>query len=141
MPEPDFPAFQKCLLQQGVDLRYARRLVAELKEHYEDLRHEAERSGVSPGEAAGFAVERLGSVSDIAAAVGQRTELRAWPYRYPQLARLALPMAFAILLPVAPLFASLNHAESVLRWTCCAMLSAVFTAVLLLCMQLSIAMA
>jgi hypothetical protein len=141
MPEPDFLAFQKGLLRQGVDLRYARRLVGELAEHYEDLRHEAERSGIPPGEAPGFAVERLGSASDIAAAVRQRPELRSWPYRYPQLARLALPLEFAVLLPVAPLFAGLNHAESVLRWTCCAMLSAIFTAVLLLCMQLSIALA
>jgi len=141
MPEPDFVAFQRCLLQQGADLRYARRLAGELAEHYEDLRHEAERAGISPGEVAGFAAERLGSASNISAAVRQRPELRSWSYRYPQLARLLLPLAFAALLPVAPLFAGINHAESVLRWTCCAMLSAIFTAVLLLCMQLSIALA
>lgn len=141
MPEPDFLAFQKCLLQQGVDLRYARRLAGELAEHYEDLRREAERTGIAPGEAAGFAAERLGSASNISAAVRQQPELRSWVYRYPQLARLLLPLAFAALLPAAPLFAGINHAESVLRWTCCAMLSAIFTAVLMLCMQLSIALA
>jgi Zn-dependent protease len=141
MPEPDFLAFERRLLQQGVDLRYARRLGLELAEHYEDLRHEAERTGILPGEVAGFAAERLGSASNIAAAVRQRPELRPWVYRYPQLARLALPLAFAALLPVAPLFAGINHAESVLRWICCAMLSAIFTAVLLLGMQLSIALA
>jgi hypothetical protein len=128
-------------LQQGVDLSYARRLGLELAEHYEDLRQEAERTGIAPGEVAGFAAERLGSAGNIAAAVRQRPELRSWSYRYPQLARLALPVTFAVLLPVAPLIAGINHAESVLRWTCCAMLSAIFTAVLLLCMQLSIALA
>jgi hypothetical protein len=141
MPEPDFLAFQKRLLQQGVGLRYAKRLAGELAEHYEDLRHEAERSGILPAEVAGFAMERLGSASDVAAAVRGRPELRSWPYRYPQLALLALPLAFVALLPMAPVFAGINHAESVFRWTCCAMLSAIFTAVLLLCLQLSIALA
>jgi len=141
MPDPDFLAFQKCFVQQGVDPGYARRLTCELAEHYQDLRREAERSGVSPGEVAGFAAERLGSASAISAAIGEQPDLRSWVYRYPQLARLVLPLAFAALLPVAPLFAGINHAESVLRWTCCAMLSAIFTAVLLLCMQLSIALA
>lgn len=141
MPEPDFLVFQKRLLQQGLHPRYAQRLAAELAEHYDDLLEEARRSGIPRGEAPVFAAQRLGSASAITAAVRQRPELKSWPYRHPQLARIALPLAFAALLPVAPLIAGLNHAESVLRWACCAMLSAIFTALLLLSMQLSIALA
>jgi hypothetical protein len=140
MPEPDFLAFEKDLVQQGVAVRYARRIAGELADHYEDLRHEAELSGISPGDVAGFAAERLGSANNIAAAVRQRPELRSWIYRHPQLARLALPLAFVVLLPVTPLYVGINHAESVFRWSCCAMLSAIFTAVFLLCLQLSIAL-
>jgi hypothetical protein len=141
VPEPDFLAYQKRLARQGVDPRYARRLAAELAEHYDDLREEAQRSGIPRGEVSMFAAQRLGSASAITAAVRERPELKSWPYRHPQLARVALPLAFAALLPVAPLIAGFNHAESVLRWTCCAMLSAIFTALLLLSLQLSIALA
>jgi hypothetical protein len=68
---------------------------------------------------------------------GSRIFLGRFTVKMPQRAGLA----FVALLPVAPLIAGFNHAESVVRWTCCAMLSAIFTAVLLLCMPLSIALA
>jgi hypothetical protein len=141
MPEPDFLAFQNRLLQQGVALRYARRLAGELAEHYEDLRSEAIGTGFLPDEAACFAEEHLGSADNIAAAVFHRPELRSWIYRYPRMARIALPLAFVALLPAAPVFAGITHADSLLRWTCCVMLSALFTALLMLCMQLSLALA
>ena len=138
MPDPDFVAFERRLLRQGVDRRYARRLAEELAGHYDDLRLEAQRAGIPPDAVAGFTTERLGSPNDIADAVGQQPDLRSWCYRYPQLARFALPLAFAALLPMTPFIAGINHAESVLRWSCCVMLSAMFTAFLMLCMQLSI---
>jgi hypothetical protein len=141
VPELDFLALQNRLVQQGVAVRYARRLAEELAEHCDDLRDEALATGLLPEEVACFAEKRLGSADEIAAAVLHRPELRAWIYRYPRLARVALPLAFVALLPAAPLFAGINHADSLLRWSCCAMLSALFTAMLLLCMQLSIALA
>jgi hypothetical protein len=141
MPEPDFVALQNRLVRQGVALHYARRLAGELAEHYEDLRDEAMGTGFLPDEAACFAEKRLGSADNIASAVFHRPELKSWMYRYPRVARIALPLAFVALLPAAPVFAGINHADSLLRWTCCAILSAVFTALLMLCMQLSIALA
>lgn len=141
MPEPDFLLLQSRLVQQGVSVSYARRLAGELAEHYEDLRDEAMGTGILPDQAACFAEQQLGSAESIASAVFHRPELRSWIYRYPRVARIALPLAFVALLPAAPVFAGINHADSLLRWTCCAMLSAVFTALLMLCMQLSIALA
>ncbi|HLU07704.1 MAG TPA: hypothetical protein VKZ91_14190 [Woeseiaceae bacterium] len=141
MPELDFVSLQNRLVQQGVAARYARRLAGELAEHYEDLRDEAIGTGFLPDEAACFAEEQLGSADEILSAVFHRPELRSWIYRYPRVARIALPVAFVALLPAVPVFAGMNHADSLLRWTCCAMLSALFTALLMLCLQLSIALA
>lgn len=140
MPEPDFGSFHERLFAQGIAYRYAARLAQELAEHYEDLRIEAERAGMDPAAAAFMAEERLGSVDHVAEAASRHPELKSWSYRYPQVARIVLPIAFVALLPVAPFAAGLAHAGSIARWTCCAMLSAMFTAMLLLCMQLSIAL-
>jgi len=140
VPDPDFVSLEQRLLRQGVSLAYAHRLTLELSDHYDDLREDALKSGATKEGSSSLAGERLGTAGEIAAAVATRPELMSWIYRYPQLARVALPLAFVALLPVAPVFAGIEHAPSVLRWTCCMMLSAMFTTVLLLCMQLSIAL-
>jgi hypothetical protein len=137
---PDFAYLEQRLLRQGVSPSYAHRLAHELSDHYDDLCGDALKSGATLEGSSFSAQERLGVLDDIAAAVAARPELMSWVYRYPQLARVALPLAFVALLPAAPVFAGIAHAPSVLRWTCCMMLSAALTAVLLLCMQLSIAL-
>ena len=139
MPEPAFETFRAELLESGVAPRQVRRLIAELTDHAHDLRHEALQRGLSADEAAISSARRLGDLERIVADVAQRAELRSWVYRYPRIARLYLPVAYALVLPVAPLFAGSGNAAEVLRWGVALMLSAGVTAAMLLSMQLAIA--
>jgi hypothetical protein len=139
MPDPDFGSLRDHLLRSGVAPRHVLRTISELTDHYEDLEREAIERGLPPPEARQLANERIGATRTIAQHVLHRPELKSWVYRYPQLARVALPLAYVMLLPVIPLYAGIANAPAIARWFSCLLLSALVTAAMLLAMQISIA--
>ena len=126
------------LLEAGVAPRHVRRIVAELNDHTRDLRDEALANGMHEDDARVFAMRRIGDQSDIAARMLAVPDLRSWIYRYPRIARLYLPVAYALLLPAYPVFAGIANAGIVLRWSAALMLSAGVTAGMMLVLQLAI---
>jgi hypothetical protein len=138
MPEPDFRALERRLLDGGIATIHARRIADELSGHWQDLCDEATRAGLGGEEMSAWASRQLGGESEITAAVFARPELKCWIYRYPNVARVALPVAYLTLLPAVPLAAGVHHAPLLARWGACLMLSALFTAALMLTLYLSI---
>jgi len=134
-----FDTLRSELLESGVAPRHVRRIVAELDDHAEDLCAEAVLQGMSATDASEYAMQRIGDQRDIAGRILESTELRSWIYRYPRVARVYLPCAYALLLPALPLFAGFAHPGIVLRWGAALMLSAGVTAGMLLILQLAIA--
>lgn len=127
------------LLESGVAPRHVRRIVAELDDHAEDLRAEAYARGMSNTDAADFATRRIGDQLQIAERILECADLRCWIYRYPRVARVYLPIAYALLLPASPVFAGFANPGIVLRWGAALMLSAGVTAGIMLVLQLAIA--
>lgn len=140
MPETNFTVLRDQLLQGGVAPRHVVRLISELSDHHEDLEREALRQGCTPDSAIVQATERIGTDRIIAEQVLRRPELKCWVHRFPRIARLALPIAYVAMLPLAPVTAGIAIAPAVVRWCACLLLSAVVTAFMLLVMQYSIAM-
>jgi hypothetical protein len=129
----DFLAgLRRHLLSAGVAPRHVKRTVDELNEHLHDIRDEA--GDLSEADA----LHRIGEARSIAAEIVARPELKIWIYRYPKIAKIYLPFAYFLLLPIAPLFAGAAHASIIVRWGASLFLAAVVTAATLLVMQLSI---
>ncbi len=138
MHNQSFAKLQSHLLRSGVEASHVKRITAELSDHLEDLRHECIREGASADEALEIAKSRLGDQKVIADRMLEFTELKTWVYRYPRIARAYLPIAYAVLLPVSPLFAGIANPSIVARWGAALMLSGAVTATMMLCMQLAI---
>ena len=81
------------LLRAGVAPRHVRRYIDELTDHIADLRSEEETAGGSPAAAESAALNRLGSVEDLATALIMQRELRAWTSRAPWAAFGIAPVA------------------------------------------------
>lgn len=129
-----FTAMKQQMLAAGVSSSHVTRMVAELRDHLEDIESEAGANGISLEQAA----SRLGDPDVLVNHVLARPELKSWVYRYPRIARAYLPMEYALLLPLAPLFAGAKSASAIARWGAALFLSAAVTAAMLLIMQLSI---
>ena len=71
------------LLHAGVAPRHVRRYLAELSDHFADLRSEEQRLGRSRAQAESVALMRLGSTDDLAAAMIAQPRLQSWSARAP----------------------------------------------------------
>jgi hypothetical protein len=138
VPEQSFEELRNYLLRSGIAPRHVKRTIAELNDHFEDLQLEAGSMGLSTGDASAFAESRIGAHKIIAQQMLARSELKTWIYRYPRIARCYLPVAYLLLLPVAPVFAGAENASAVARWGTSLMASAAVTAAMLLLMQIAI---
>ena len=138
MASRQFRAFSRRLLDSGVSPKVVSRIVIELQDHYDDLIDEAIANGEPLSQAREAAVARIGDPGMIAEQILETPELRSWIYRYPRIARVYLPIAYALLLPAAPVFAGMANPGVVMRWSAALMLSAGVTAAMLLSMQLAI---
>ena len=138
MPEHSFDGLRNYLLKSGIAPRHVKRTIAELNDHFDDLQLEAVSSGLSPTDTLAFAETRIGEHKLIARNMLARTELKLWVYRYPRIARLYLPVAYLLLLPAAPVFASAENVSAIARWGTSLMVSAAVTAAMLLLMQIAI---
>lgn len=134
----DFSRFVGSLERAGIAPRHRRRTVAELDAHLDDLEDALADQGMSRDEAAREAARQLGDLDDIAAAVTARPELKCWHLRWPRAASVVYPVACVAVLPLVPVVAGVHHAPAIARWAACLVLSAGFTAALLLVLQLSI---
>ena len=79
----DYRSLATRLLRGGIAPRRVRRLVAELRDHFEDLRNDALADGMTETEAASRATARLGSEQRVASEMLARPELRSWAARWP----------------------------------------------------------
>ena len=138
MASRQFRALSSRLLDSGVSPKVVSRIVIELQDHYDDLIDEAIANGEPLSQAREAAVARIGDPGMIAEQILETPELRSWIYRYPRIARVYLPIAYALLLPAAPVFAGMANPGVVMRWSAALMLSAGVTAAMLLSMQLAI---
>jgi len=138
MPEQSFDELRSYLLNSGIALRHVKRTITELHDHLEDLENEARSDGIAPIEALAYAKMRIGEHKLIARHVLAKTELKIWIYRYPRIARLYLPVAYLLLLPTAPVFAGVENASAIARWSTSLIVSAAVTAAMLLLMQIAI---
>jgi len=138
MPDRDLDKLRTQLLESGVLPGHVARLVSELSDHYDDLEADAMRDGLSREAARKRAAARMGDTTLIVEHVLCEPELKCWFYRYPRLARVAMPMAYCLLLPAAPFFAGVAHAPAIGRWLACLTLSGLVTATMFLLMQIAI---
>jgi hypothetical protein len=82
MPKP-FHELRERLLRAGVAPRHVRRYLAELADHFADLRVEEQRPGRSPADAESAALARLGSTDDLAKAMIEQSQFQSWCVRAP----------------------------------------------------------
>jgi len=140
MRSPDFRSVQSRLLQTGIAPRHARRSVDELRDHYADLVDEAMAAGALLSDAQSQALDRLGDPEDFIAGMQACRELRTWAYRYPRVAVVLYPLACLAALPAVPVIAGLARAPQLARWGMSLLLAGLFTAAMMLVLQLSIAL-
>ena len=138
MREPDFNQLARRLLQSGIAPRHAHRAVNEIRDHYDDLVDAAVDGGASSQAARRQAAAQLGSMDDLVAAMNARRELKTWAFRYPIAAVVFYPVACLVALPAVPVFAGIANASVVARWGASLLAAGLFTAALLLLLQLSI---
>jgi len=138
MHRSDLENLQMRLFHSGVAPRYVARAISELRDHLEDVEREAAGRGITGEAATALTNERLGAIESIAQQYLSKPELRHWIYRYPQLARVVLPITYVVALLAMPIYAGVDNASSIGKWCACLMVSAVVTVSMLLLMQLSI---
>lgn len=138
MREPDFNSLASRLVRRGIALKHATRTVNELRDHYDDLVDAAVDNGAQSKAARRQAMQHLGALDDFVEAMAARRELKSWPFRYPYLAIIVYPLACIALLPAVPVYAGIANAPILARWGASLLLAGLFTASLLLIMQLAI---
>jgi hypothetical protein len=82
MPKP-FHELRERLLRAGVAPRHVRRYLAELADHFADLRAEENRPGRSPADVEAAATARLGSMDNLAKAMIEQRQFQSWCARAP----------------------------------------------------------
>jgi len=138
MPRPDVTALRNKLLQAGISPTYVRRTVRELNDHFEDLVDEGLDAGRDRDAAERQALQSLGAMSNVAAAMRDQPQLKSWAWRWPRIAVVIYPLACVAALPVVPIVAGVQHAESITRWGLGLVLAAFVTATMFLVLQLAI---
>ena len=139
MPEPGFDSLQRSLLESGIAPRCVRRIVVEVREHYEDARQEALGHGLTPDEASAEARARLGSEASIVSAASARPELLCWAHRWPRTTRWLTACAMVVVLPVVPVAYCVYQGPTIVRWGVSASLAALLTGTMLLLLHSMIA--
>ena len=138
MREPNFNRLAQRFLQSGIAPRHAHRAVNEIRDHYDDLVDAAVDGGATSRNARQLAASQLGSMDDLVAAMNARRELKTWAFRFPHAAIVIYPLACLAVLPAMPVFAGIANASVIARWGASLLAAGLFTAALLLVLQLSI---
>jgi len=138
MRELDFNRLAQRFLESGIAPRHVHRAVNEIRDHYDDLVDAGVGDGASSQNARRLAARQLGSVDDLVAAMSDRRELKTWAFRYPRAAVVIYPLACLAALPAAPVVAGIANASVIARWSASLLAAGLFTASLLLLLQLAI---
>jgi hypothetical protein len=138
MREPDFNELATQLINHGIVPRHAHRTVNEIRDHYDDLVDAAVDSGASSQEARLQAAQELGEMDLLVSEMSARRELKTWAFRYPRTAIMVYPLACLAALPAVPVNAGIANASLLARWGASLLAAGLFTAALLLVLQLSI---
>jgi hypothetical protein len=138
MREPDFNELATQLINHGIVPRHAHRTVNEIRDHYDDLVDAAVDSGASSQEARLQAAQELGGMDLLVSEMSARRELKTWAFRYPRTAIMVYPLACLAALPAVPVNAGIANASLLARWGASLLAAGLFTAALLLVLQLSI---
>jgi len=138
MHELDLKRLTQRLVDVGIAPKYVRRAVNEVRDHYDDLVDAAIVSGLDRHEAQERAGTRIGRLDDLVEEMAMRRELKTWVYRFPRTAILVYPLACLAALPAVPINAGVMHAPVLARWGASLLAAGLFTAALLLVLQLSI---
>jgi hypothetical protein len=78
-----FHELRERLLRAGVAPRHVRRYLAELTDHFADLRTEEEDAGRSRADAESAALLRLGGIDDLSKAMIEQRQFQSWSVRAP----------------------------------------------------------
>jgi len=78
-----FHELRERLLRAGVAPRHVRRYLAELTDHFADLRTEEEHAGRSRADAESAAILRLGGIDDLSKAMIEQRQFKSWSVRAP----------------------------------------------------------
>lgn len=138
MHEPDFADLATRLVHCGIATRHAQRTVNEIRDHYDDLVDAAVADGASQRDARVVAAREIGRLEDLASRMSACRELKTWDYRYPRAAMIVYPLACLAVLPAMPVKAGIANAPLLARWGASLLAAGLFTAALLLVLQLSI---
>lgn len=138
MREVEFDSLAAQLTRAGIAPRHVRRAVTELQDHYADLVDAAIADGISRDEAETQAMSRIGNLEHVSEAYRAQPALRGWAHRWPHVAVAVYPLACVAALPAAPFIAGVRHRDTLLRWTVGLLTAGIFTAALLLALQLTI---
>lgn len=132
MPEPLFSDLERQLLTGGVEPRYVRRTMQELRDHYSDIEHDLLDDGLNPDEASRRALTALGDEQTLATAVLARPELRDWRCDWPRAAACLDSVALLVVLPAVPMAYCAYRVPLIARWSASVSLAALVTGALLL---------
>jgi hypothetical protein len=107
------------LLREGVAYRHVRRYVAELRDHYDDALRAEIAKGKDAERARAAALDRIGSLDDLAREMISKPELRALSAKYPRLWGISAPVAvwlgvvIVVVLSIVGLLKGLNASGAV----------------------------
>jgi hypothetical protein len=138
MPRPDLAQLQKDLLRAGIAPKRVARTVAELDDHFADLVAAGIEEGCDSVTAETQALQVLGDLQEVTAAMNQQPQLKGWAWRWPRLALVVYPLACVAALPAVPVHVGIENASHLARWLACFVLGAFVTALMFLILQLSI---
>src|SRR5687767_13536858 len=85
-------AYKNRLLNAGIPYAVMKRNLRELRDHYDDLLHQALMRGMSDTGARAIAAQQLGDSEQLVNAMLARPELRSKLHRYPRSITILLPL-------------------------------------------------
>ncbi len=128
----EFRALRQALVRGGVAPARVTRTLAELKDHFEDLRCEAMACGCAPEEAAADAMRRLGSSAVLAREVLRHREFQSWAFRWPWVPALLRQFVILTSLAAVPVLVVVSRGPVIARWCVSTGLATLVTGGLLL---------
>jgi hypothetical protein len=103
------------MIAGGVDPKYVKRTVQELRDHFDDLKGNMIRNGYSEAEANLEAEEKIGNLHDIAVEATNKKELKSWVSLHPKTTfLLGPPLGFFLVIAslIAVIFVIVTISES-----------------------------
>jgi hypothetical protein len=116
MPQSRFDRLSERLLHAGIAPRHVRRYTRELSDHLDDLVREEMGNGTGRELAETKALSRLGNEDNLAAAMLERPELRAFMARYPWAVFGVGPILMLVLSLAAALAVEMGIIQSANLW-------------------------